>query len=128
MSATLFVTACSLTKETAGTSTYDAGAAITAAVEKDRADRLLVRRKEVRALVNSGDTEWQGIRLADLPYNQHLAGGRDFGGTRQVAYLSAMDRYNGRFFLALGAAGRQRCKAEGRTVIVVRPVRPSARW
>ena len=119
MSAPLFVTACSLTKEAGGASEYEGGAAILKSLGQRQAGVLVDRRNAVRKLVKGGgDTEWQGIRLADHPHNWALARGNDFGGTRRVDYMPAIDRYQGRFFLALDAESRQRCKAERRTLVL----------
>ena len=119
MSAPLFVTACSLTKEAGGVFEYDGGAAILASLEQRLAESLMERRNAVRKLVKGGgDADWQGIQLADHPHNRTLAQGEDFGGTRRVEYMPAIDRYKGRFFLALDAESRQRCKTERRTLIL----------
>lgn len=119
MSAPLFVTACSLTKEMGGVSEYDGNAAVPAGLAQGQAKALVDRRNAVRELVKGGgDAESQGMRLADHPHNRALARGGDFGGTRRVEYMPAVDRYQGRFFLALDADSRQRCKAEGRTLVL----------
>ena len=66
MSAPLFVTACSLTKEAGGVFEYDGGAAILASLEQHQAEVLAERRNAVRKLVKGGgDADWQGIRLAE---------------------------------------------------------------
>lgn len=66
MSAPLFLTACSLTKEVGGVSEYDGGAAILASLEQHQAGVLVERRNAVRKLVKGGgDAVWQGIRLAE---------------------------------------------------------------
>ena len=115
----MFVTACSLTKEAGGASDYDHGAGIVAGLGQRQAEALLERRNAVRELVRGGsDTDWQGLRLGDHPHNGALAKGEDFGGSRRVDYLPAIDRYRGRFFMALDADGRQRCRAEKRTLVL----------
>ena len=119
MSAPLFVTACSLTKEEGGVSEYEGGDAIFEGLGQRQAEVLVDRRNAVRRLVKGGDDmDWQGIRLADHPHNRALAQGKDFGGTRWVDYMPAIDRYKGRLFLALDADSRQRCKAEKRTLVL----------
>ena len=119
MSAPLFVTACSLTKVAGGVPDYEGGAGIFGSLEQHQVEVLSDRRNAARDWVKGGgDTDWQGIRLADHPHNRALARGADFGGTRRVEYMPAVDRYRGRFFLALDAANRQRCKAERRTVVL----------
>ena len=117
MSAVLFVAACSLTKQAGGVSDYGHGAGIAAGLGQPQAEALLARRNAVRELVRGGsDTDWQGIRLGDHPHNEALAKGEDFG--RRVDYLPAIDRYRGRFFMALDADGRQRYMAEKRTLLL----------
>ena len=119
MSAPLFVTTCSLTKEAGGASEYGDGASILQSIRQHQGEVLIERRNVVRKLVKGGgDSKWQGIRLSDLPHNRALAQGDDFGGTRRVDYMAAIDRYKGRFFLALDATSRQRCKVEKRTLIL----------
>ena len=114
----LFVTACSLTKATGGTATFDEGATISATAPR-HAERLSARRDEVRALVKNGETaDWQGIPLKDLSYNRDLVRGAEFGGRKGALYMSAVDRYEGRFFQALGDAGKADCRTNGRLLIV----------
>ena len=119
VSAPLFVTACSLTKAAGGVPEYEGGAAILAGLDQRQAEVLLDRRNSVRKLVKGGgEPDWQGIRLADHPHNRALGQGNDFGGTRRVDYLPAVDRYKGRFFLGLDSDSRRRCKAEKRTLVL----------
>ena len=119
MSEPLFVTACSLSKEVGGVAQYEGGAAILDSVGRREAGVLLDRRNAVRELVKGGsDTDWQGVPLADHPHNRALAKGHDFGGTRRVEYLPAIDRYQGRFFVALDTESRRRCKAQKRTLVL----------
>ena len=57
----LFVTACSLTKATGGTATFNQRATISAVAPR-HAERLAARRDEVRELVKNGQTaDWQGF-------------------------------------------------------------------
>lgn len=114
----LFVTACSLTKATGGAATFDEGATISAAAPR-HAERLGARRDEVRELVKNGETaDWQGIPLKDLGYNRDLVRGTEFGGRKGALYMPAVDRYEGRFFQALGNAGKERCRTSDRLLIV----------
>ena len=81
--------------------------------------RLLARRGEVRRLVTGNrELKWQGVPLADLEFNHGLTNGSDFGGRRTAAYLPAIDRYQGRFFQALGEAGKRKVR-EGKYVTVI---------
>ena len=104
----LFVVACSLTKATGGTATFDQGATIASAARR-HAERLAARRDEVREFVkNRESADWQGIPLRSLDYNRDLVKGLEFGGRKSGAYLPALDRYEGRFFQALGDTGTRR--------------------
>ena len=114
----LFVTACSLTKATGGTATFDEGATIPAATPR-HAEQLTARRDEVRELVKNGETaDWQGVPLKDLSYHRDLVRGTEFGGRKGALYMPAVDRYEGRFFQALGDAGKSRCRMNDRLLIV----------
>ena len=114
----LFVSSCSLTKAVGGTAAFDEGDGI-ASVATDHAQRLLDRREEVRQLVKDRDTvDWQGVLLKDLDYNTGLVRGREFGGSKTASYMPAVDRYQGRFYLALGDAGRALCKSRGNTLLL----------
>ncbi len=102
----LFLIPCSLTKSRGGASRHDESDAMTSCVGADSRSRLLERREEVRGLVKRNrDLAWQGVPLADR--NHGLVKGPDFGGRRTAACLPALDRYQGRFFQALGEGGRQ---------------------
>ena len=114
----LFVTACSLTKATGGAAPFDEGATISTAATL-HAEQLTARRDEVRDLVKNGETaDWQGIPLKDLSYNRDLVRGLEFGGRKGALYMPALDRYEGRFFQALGDAGKARCRTDDRLLIV----------
>ena len=114
----LFVTVCSLTKATGGTTAYNQNKSITTMATKD-AERLATRRDEVRELVKSDEAvDWQGVQLKDLDYNLRLVKGHEFGGRRDAAYMPALDRYQGRFFQALGDAEKARCRSNDNTLIL----------
>lgn len=104
----LFLTTCSLTKRLGGEPRFPEEDAITGMVAGDLRERLLERREAVRRLVGARpDIKWQGIALRDLEYNERLVRGVDFGGHHTAAYLPATERYQGRFFQALGEQGRR---------------------
>lgn len=116
----LFLIPCSLTKSGGGESRYDESAATTSCMGADSGSRLLERREEVLGLVKGNrDLEWQGISLADLEFNHGLVKGLDFGGRRTATYLPAIDRYQGRFFQALGEGGRQALRGRGHGALIV---------
>ena len=88
-SGVLFLTICSLTKESGGKPEYDDDQGIAADLPGFR-DRLLERREQVRQLVKNTTTlGWQGVPLSQLEYNRDLNKGPDFGGARTAAYLPA---------------------------------------
>lgn len=110
----LFLTNCSLTKVAGGGEEYDESQAIASALPERLAHRLLERRKSVFQLVkNATDFDWQGTPVSQLEYNRELSSGRDVSGRHAAAYLPALDRYQGRFFQALGAAGKRRLLESG---------------
>lgn len=110
----LFLTNCSLTKADGGGEEYDESQAIASALPAHLADRLLKRRADVFQLVKSAaDFAWQGTPVSKLEHNRELSSGPDVGGRHAAAYLPALDRYEGRFFQALGAAGKRRLLASG---------------
>ena len=105
----LFLTVCSLTKASGGAPAYDERLSITSLLPSDLKTRLLERREEARRLVRrERKLDWQGVALPDLEFNQNLTRGADFGGRHSAAYLPAVERYDGRFFQALGKEGRRK--------------------
>ena len=104
----LFLTICSFTKARGGEPAYDEKSAITSVLSPESKVRLLERREAVRQLVTGQvDLELQGNPLSEHDFNRALAKGTDFGGRHTAAYLPAVHRYDGRFFLALGTDGRK---------------------
>ena len=105
----LFLTNCSLTKAPCGGAEYDDKQAITSVLSERLGDQLLKRRASVFQLVkNAPDFDWQGMPVSELEYNRALSSGPDVGGRHTAAYLPALDRYEGRFFQALGATGKRK--------------------
>ena len=113
----LFVTACSLTKAAGGTAVFDRTATVGSTAPRE-ADRLMARRDQVRELVKSGDSVWQQVPLRDLNYNRKLVKGIEFGGRKNSDYLPAIERYQGRFFQALGDAGKARCRSKDNMLVI----------
>lgn len=117
----LFLTNCSLTKKrVGGGEEYDEGQAITSALPAHLRDRLLERRASVFQLVKNGtDFDWQGTPVSDLEFNGALSSGRDLGGRHAAAYLPALERYEGRFFQALGATGKRKLLESGHHTLLL---------
>ena len=110
----LFLTICSFTKARGGVHEYDEKSAITSVLSPESKDRLLGRREAVRQIVTGqADLELQGNPLSEHDFNRTLAKGTDFGGHHTAAYLPAVHRYDGRFFLALGTDGRKNLAGSG---------------
>ena len=119
-SAILFLNTCSLTKRRGGEPHYDETEAITSSVRAELGSRLRARREAVRGLVKGNrELKWQGVPLADLEFNHDLAKGVDFGGRHTAAFLPAIDRYQGRFFQALGDGGRQALRGRRHGALIV---------
>ena len=110
----LFLTNCSLTKAVGGGAEYDESQAIASALPDPLSARFRERREDVFERVkNATDFNWQGTPVSALEFNRELSRGKDLGGRRSVAYLPALDRYQGRFFQALGEAGKRRLAESG---------------
>ena len=110
----LFLTNCSLTKDAGGDGGYDDSQGIASTLPVPLGDRFLERRKSVfQRVKNATDFNWQGTPVSALEFNRELSSGRDLGGRRAAAYLPALDRYQGRFFQALGAAGKRKLVESG---------------
>ena len=129
----LFLTNCSLTKAPGGGEEYDESQAIASTLPVPLADRLRERRASVFRLVkNRADFAWQGTPVSELEFNRELSSGRDLGGRHAAAYLPALDRYQGRFFQALGAGGKRRLLESGHHALflsglygLLRPTEPT---
>ena len=105
----LFLTICSFTKASGGEPAYNEESAIASVLPSKLKARLLERRETVRQLVmGRSSPDWQGKPLSAHEFNRELTEGADFGGRRTAAYLPAVHRYDGRFFLASGAEGRRK--------------------
>ena len=100
----LFVSICSLTKAGGGWHEYDADEGIASDLTPRLAGKLQWSRERIRKLVEATpDVKWQGVALPELEYNRHLVRGPDFGGEDRARFRPAVERYDGRFFLGLGA-------------------------
>ena len=102
----LILTICSFTKTTGGVDKYNEQDAITSRLSQKARNTLLQHRADVWYLVKLSDRiDWQGVPASELAFNQGLVQGIDLGGHDKPArYLPALQRYDGRFFQALGRA------------------------
>jgi mRNA-degrading endonuclease RelE of RelBE toxin-antitoxin system len=117
----LIVTICSLNKAEGGIHDYDSESAISDCLDNREKSALLRIRNEIRELIKKqNQLKWQGVSLKDLEYNHGLLQGEDFGGAEKNAgYLRAIDRYEGRFYQALGAQGRERLLISKRHFLIL---------
>ena len=99
----LFLSICSLNKNKGGLPKYDKKNSITSIIDDDLSNKLISSRKKAFDYLKSGYVIWQGLSSKEFEYNQDLRFGREFGGmSTKVKYLPAINRYNGRFYGALG--------------------------
>lgn len=104
----LIMTACSFNKVRELDAKYNAENSIASILVPSLADKLLKTRLEIFELIKtSSSIEWQGVPLNKLEFNKNLVLGPDLGGDDSGGkYLPAIERYQGRFFLALGDDGK----------------------
>lgn len=68
-------------------------------IHEERGRALLKARRSVHQRIHGGARSAQGTQLRDLPYNNRLICGPDFGGKNNDGiYWPAMKRYRGRFY------------------------------
>ncbi|KAF5053745.1 hypothetical protein DSECCO2_395300 [anaerobic digester metagenome] len=102
----LFVSICSRNKSfQPGTSGYSSGDAITARLSGPKGELLLKKRNDLynRLL---GEICFQDLPVSERRMNRGLKEGYDLGGHDPGLYLPAIDRYEGRFYTALGPEGK----------------------
>ncbi len=104
----LFITLGSLNQAEGGVRKYDEHDSILSRLPTDSKKRLLQTRAQAfKWLKEDRDATWQGVSIAQHEYNKGLVCGQDFGGDDANAlYRPALDRFAGRFFLALGPEGK----------------------
>lgn len=102
----LILTICSFTKTAGGVDKYNEQGAIVSRLSQKAKSVLLQSRANVWYLLELSDRiDWQGVPASELAFNQGLVQGIDLGGYDKPArYLPALQRYDGRFFQALGRA------------------------
>jgi hypothetical protein len=114
----LFLIICSNRKVRGGDGAYDPSSSMFQALPQHTA-ALQERRRRALSILKLAEVTREGVPLRDLPYNLDLVEGPDFGGTESPAYMSALSRYQGRFYSTLTDADRQRIKGAGHHVLIL---------
>ncbi|TFG75468.1 MAG: peroxide stress protein YaaA [Thermodesulfobacteriales bacterium] len=105
----LIITICSFTKEAGGITYYNKVDSIINELSHYTADRLIERRNTILEHLWNGDFDTQGQTVSSHKFNSELVKGPDFGVASSLAlYLPAIERYNGRFYKALGNEGKKK--------------------
>lgn len=115
----LFVAICSRNKSFGpGSSDYASGDAITARLSGPKGELLLRKRNDLynRLL---GEICFQDLPVSERRMNRGLKEGYDLGGTEPGMYLPALDRYEGRFYSALGQDGRTNLRRSGHHLLIL---------
>ncbi len=74
----------------------------------EEADRIIKNRQNIFSKLKKREIRWEND-LKELPINDNLVNGRDFGGEDPAAlYRPAIDRYNGDFYTGLGREGKEK--------------------
>jgi cytoplasmic iron level regulating protein YaaA (DUF328/UPF0246 family) len=82
---------------------YKAGQGIDKFLPSELAKNMYRARQQIRNLIKSNEASRNGIALKQLPYNQHIVDGMDFGCSFETGkYLPALQRYDGRFYKVFG--------------------------
>ncbi|MFB3902204.1 MAG: hypothetical protein ACE15E_02020 [Acidobacteriota bacterium] len=102
----LMIIVCCNNKKSGGVSTYDREASIVNVLRREVADELVKARSQIFDWISKGGKTCSGETMCDLPRNQGLVKGPDFGGEANDArYLRAAERYQGAFYSELGDHG-----------------------
>ncbi len=102
----LMIIVCCNNKKSGGVPIYDRESSILNMLQPEDADELLRARGQVFDWIFKGGKTCSGETMSDLPRNQALVKGPDFGGKADDAkYLMAAERYQGAFYSELGVQG-----------------------
>jgi len=93
----LTITICSNGKRKGGKREYNKDLSL-ASLLPSQEKNILKLRASVFDLLKSDKSKREGMPIKDLPYNQGLAKGPDFGGSASACYMPAYERYTGRFY------------------------------
>jgi len=102
----LILIICSNNKQKGGVKEYNQALSLTSFLPERYATALTEGRARILRLIKKGGITRDGVRIAELPRNEQLEKGVEFGGTSQEAlYLPAAERYRGSFYAQLGSDG-----------------------
>jgi len=102
----LMIIVCCNNKKSGGVPIYDRASSIVSMLERDVGDELLRARGQIFDWISKGGKTCSGETMCQLPRNQGLLKGPDFGGEADAAkYLAAAERYQGAFYSELGVQG-----------------------
>lgn len=93
----LIITICSNGKRKGGKREYNKDLSL-ASLLPSHEKKILKLRAIVFDLLKSDKSKREGMPIKDLPYNQGLSKGPDFGGSASSCYMPAYERYTGRFY------------------------------
>ena len=128
----LIITICSFTKEPGGSSDYQISNSIFQELFRSTSGKLLDRRNAILDHLWKGDFDTQGQIVSNHKFNAELVKGSDFGVPSTIArFLPAIERYNGRFYKALGNEGREKIRKSRHHLLIqtglygiVKPLEP----
>lgn len=116
----LIVTICSYVKEKGGGREYNVKDSIRSKLRETTITDLLRARKTILNIIKQDkEITWKRVPAFELKLNEHLVCGKDFGGDSDASYKSAIDRYSGRFYLALGQEGKEKLFRSRHHILIV---------
>jgi len=116
----LMIVVCCNNKKSGGGALYDRESSIASKLQPELADELLEARGRIFDWIAKGGKTCSGDTMRELPRNQALVKGPDFGGKATGAhYLMAAERYQGAFYSELGADGPALLTQGGASVLVL---------
>ncbi len=102
----LMIIVCCNNKKSGGLPDYDRESSIANVLQTETGDELLRSRGQIFDWISKGGKTCSGETMCQLPRNQGLVKGPDFGGQASDGkYLVAAERYQGAFYSELGVQG-----------------------
>jgi len=114
----LILAICSNHKQPQGDWGYDPRGSL-ADILPQRGEGLMTRRQEIFRLIKTEKIAGQDRLLREMPYNVQLEQGPDFGGMATRQYVPAILRYEGRFFVELGADRLKRAQESTQHLLIM---------